>query len=177
MQAESFHGSHARAKTFLEVLAAFLQTPKSFSWDLQRSCKRQKVFRGTCSIPASSIFLFWAFAEVLQAPFFPFGHLQKSCKLHFLLLGVCRSSASSDSSFLVFAEVLQAPISPFWSLQKFCKRQKVFRETCNSVASVSKNTLTITARYPRHSPEIRNLILSSNTRSVRTPDFKGDQRP
>ena len=164
---------------------------KRFWKCLQRSCKLQKVFRSTCSVAASSIFLFWAFAEVLQAPISPFWSLQKFCKLHFLLLGlcrssassdfsflgVCRSSASSDFSFLVFAEVLQAPFSPFGRLQKFCKRQKVFRGTCNSVASVSKNTLTVIARYPRHSPEIRNLILSSNSRSVRIPDFKGDQRP
>ena len=154
------------------AFAEVLQAPISPFWSLQKFCKLHFLLLGLCRSSASSDFSFLVFAEVLQAPFFPFGHLQKSCKLHFLLLGVCRSSASSDSSFLVFAEVLQAPISPFWSLQKFCKRQKVFRGTCNSVASVSKNTLTVIARYPRHSPEIRNLILSSNTRSVKTPDFK-----
>ena len=30
--------------------------------------------------------------------------------------------------------------------------------------SISKNTLAVTALYQRHSPEIRNLILSSNSR-------------
>ena len=161
----------------MEVLAAFLQTPKSFSRHLQRRCKRQKVFRGTCSVPAKAKTFLEALAAFLQTPFFSFGRLQKFCKLRFLLLGLCRSSASSDFSFLVFAEVLQAPFSPFGRLQNFCKRQKVFRGTCNNVANVPKNTLAVTVRYPRHSPEIRNLILSSNTRSVKTPDFKGDQRP
>ena len=172
MQAESFHGSHARVKTFLEMLAAFLQAPFFSFGRLQKFCKLRFLLLGLCRSSASSDFSFLVFAEVLQAPFFPFGHLQESCKLHFLLLGVCRSPASSDFSFLVFAEVLQAPFSPFGRLQNFCKRPKAFRETCNSVANVSKNTLTVIARYPRHSPEIRNLILSSNSSSVRTSDFK-----
>ena len=53
MQAKSFHRSHARAKKFFEALAAFLQTPESFSGPLQHCCKLQKVFRGICSVPAS----------------------------------------------------------------------------------------------------------------------------
>ena len=43
-----------------------LQTPKSFSWHLQRSCKDQKVSRGICSISASVIFPILVFAELLQ---------------------------------------------------------------------------------------------------------------
>ena len=126
----------ANAEKFFVGLATMLQTPKSFSWDLQQCCKRQKVFRGTCN-----------------------------------------SVANAEKFFVRLATVLQTPESFSWDLQQCCKRQKVFCGTCNSVASVSKNTLAVTVRYPRHSPEIRNLILSSSTRSVRTPDFKGDQRP
>ena len=128
--------SVANAEKFFERLATVLQTPKSFSWDLQQCCKRRKVFRETCN-----------------------------------------SVANARKFFVGLATVLQTPESFSRDLQQCCKRQKVFRETCNTVASVSKNTLTVIARYPRHSPEIRNLILSSNTRLVRTPDFKGDQRP
>ena len=108
MQAESFHGSHARAKTFLEVLAAFLQTPKSFSRHLQHSCKPQKVFRGTCSVPAKAKTFLEALAAFLQTPFFSFGRLQKFCKLRFLLFGLCRSSANAKKFFVGLATVLQA---------------------------------------------------------------------
>ena len=43
----------ARLPAFAETFAGLPQTPKSFSGHLQHSCKRRKVFRGTCSIPAS----------------------------------------------------------------------------------------------------------------------------
>ena len=159
------------------VFAAFLQTPKSFSRHLQHCCKPQKVFRGLCSIPANSRKFFAAFAAFLQTPKSFSRPLQHSCKLQKVFRGPCSAPANSKKFFERLATVLQTPQSFSWDLQQCCKRQKVFRGTCNSVASVPKNTLAVTVRYPRHSPEIRNLILSSNTRSVRTPDFKGDQRP
>ena len=102
---------------------------------MQSSRKSLGKLFGVCGNPASSIFPFWAFAEVLQAPFSPFGHLQKSCKLHFLLFGVCRSSASSIFPFWAFAEVLQAPFSPFGRLQKFCKLHFSLLGLCRSPAS------------------------------------------
>ena len=52
--AECFYGSYARVKTFLEMLATVLQTPKSFSRDLQDSRKHQKVSRETCGTPANT---------------------------------------------------------------------------------------------------------------------------
>ena len=151
------------------MLAAFLQTPKSFSGHLQRFCELRFLLLGICRSSASSDFSFWAFAGVLQAPISPFGHLQKFCKLRFLLLVICRSSASSDFSFWAFcrssassdfsfwafAEVLQAPFSPFGHLQKFCKRGKEVFGVCNIVASISKSTLAVTALNQRHAPEIR----------------------
>ena len=107
MQAESFHGSHARAKTFLEMLAAFLQTPESFSRSLQRSCKRQKVFRGLCSIPANAKKFFEAFAAFLQTPkSFPWP-LQHSCKLQKVFRGLCSIPANSRKFFEAFAAFLQ----------------------------------------------------------------------
>ena len=107
-------------------LATVLQTPKSFSWDLQRCCKRQKVFRRTCN-----------------------------------------SVANARKFFVRLATVLQTPKSFSWDLQHCCKRQKVFRGTCNSVASISKNTLTVIARYQRRFPRRRTLILSSDSRVKR----------
>ena len=145
---------------------------KRFWKCLQRSCKLQKVFRSTCSIPANSRKFFEAFAAFLQTPKSFSRPLQRSCKLQKVFRGTCNSVANARKFFVGLVTVLQTPESFLWDLQQCCKRQKVFCGTCNGVASVSKNTLTVIARYPRHSPEIRNLILSSNTRSIRTPDFK-----
>ena len=172
MQAKSFHGSHARAKTFLEALAAFLQTPESFSRHLWGSRKRQKVSRETCGTPANTS----ANAAELAQPAQTSRQMRRNLRSLRKRLGKCGGTCAACANAKKFLErlatVLQTPESFSWDLQRCCKRQKVFRETCNSVASVSKNTLTVTARYPRHSSEIRNLILSSNTRSVKTPDFK-----
>ena len=88
---------------------------------LQHCCKLQKVFRGTCSVSASSDFSFWAFAGVLQAPISPFGHLQKFCKLHFPLWGLCRSPAREEKRFLAFAILLQAFPEALWPLQRSIK--------------------------------------------------------
>ncbi len=87
----SFYGSHAMAKTFLEMLATLPQTPKHFPWDLRGSRKRQKVFR----------------------------------------------------------------------------------ETCNGVASISKSSLAVAARYPRHPLWIGNPILSSNLRYGKEDHARG----
>ena len=160
-----------------EVFATVLQTPENFSRDLQRCCKRQKVFRGTCNGVANARKFFVGLATVLQTPKSFSWDLQQCCKRRKVLRETCNSVANARKFFVGLATVLQTPKSFSWDLQQCCKRRKVLRETCNSVASVSKNTLAVTVRYPRHSPEIRNLILSSNSSSVRIPDFKGDQRP
>ena len=119
---------------------------------MQSSCKLQKVFRGTCSVSASSDFSFWVFAEVLQAPISPFGYLQKFCKLRFLLLGICRSSASSIFSFWTFAEVLQERKRGFWRLQYCCKHfQKHFGRYSAQSKTCSRD-------------KIRDLILTPNSR-------------
>ena len=72
----------ANSKKFFEALAAFLQTPKSFSGHLQRFCKLRKVFRGTCSVPANSEKFFGTLAEFLQTPKSFSRRLQQCCK-HF----------------------------------------------------------------------------------------------
>ena len=134
MQAESFHGSHARVKTFLEVLAAFLQTPESFSGHLQRSCKRQKVFRGTCSVPANAKKFFEALAASLQTPESFSEHLQHSCKRQKVFRGTCNSVANARKFFAGLATVLQTPESFSRDLQQCCKRfQKHFG--CHSALS------------------------------------------
>ena len=74
--AESLYGSHAIAKAFLEMLATMLQTPKSFSGDLQQCCKRQKVFRETCNGVANAKKFFGGLATVLQVTKSTFRHLR-----------------------------------------------------------------------------------------------------
>ena len=63
-----------------EVFATPLQTPKKFSKHLQRRCKRQKVFRGTCNTVANTRKFFVAFVTPLQAPKSFSWHLQHRCK-------------------------------------------------------------------------------------------------
>ena len=58
----------ANAEKFFVGLATLLQTPESFSWNLQQCCKRQKVFRGTCNSVANARKFFVGLAMVLQMP-------------------------------------------------------------------------------------------------------------
>ena len=83
----------ANAKKFFVGLATVLQTPKSFSRDLQQCCKRRKVFRSTCSIPAKAKKFFGAFAAFLQRPKSFSRHLQRCCK-HFQKLCAAFSALS-----------------------------------------------------------------------------------
>ena len=110
-----------RQKVFFEALAAFLQTPKSFSGHLQRSCKLQKVFRGACSIPANSKKFFEALAAFLQTPKSFSGHLQRFCKLQKVFRGICSIPANSKKFFVRLATVLQAFPEALWPLQRSIK--------------------------------------------------------
>ena len=90
-----------------KVFAAFLQSPKSFLWRLQRSCKVQKVFCGVCSIPAKSKKFFVAFAAFLQSPKSFSWRLQHSCKVQKVFRGTCSIPAKSRKFFVAFAAFLQ----------------------------------------------------------------------
>ena len=147
-------------------LATVLQTLKSSSWHLQRSCKRQKVFRSICSIPANTKKFFEAFAAFLQTPKKSSGHLQHSCKHQKVLRGICSIPANTKKFFGAFAAFLQTPKNSSRHLQRSCKHQKVFRGSCSVAANVSKNTLAVRALYQRHAQGIRRLILSSNSRCI-----------
>ena len=59
--------SVANARKFFVRLATVLQTSKGFSGHLQHSCKRQKVFRAICSVPANPKKFLEAFAALLQS--------------------------------------------------------------------------------------------------------------
>ena len=85
--------SVANAKKFFERLATVLQAPKSFSWDLQQCCKRQKVFRGTCNSVANAKKFFGAFAAFLQTPESISRPLQHSCKRQKVSRGICSIAA------------------------------------------------------------------------------------
>jgi len=78
-------------------LATVLQTPESFSWDLQRCCKRQKVFRETCNGVANAKKFFVRLATVLQTPESFSWDLQRCCK-HFQKLFDCCSALSKTFS-------------------------------------------------------------------------------
>ena len=124
----------ANARKFFVRLATLLQTPKSFSWDLQQCCKRRKVFRGICSIPANAKKFFEAFAAFLQTPKSFSGHLQHSCKRQKVFRAICSVPAKTKKFFMPFAAFLQRPKSFSGHLQHSCKDQKVSRGICSVAA-------------------------------------------
>ena len=126
--------SVANARKFFVRLATLLQTPKSFSWDLQRCCKRQKVFRGTCNSVANVERFFGAFAAFLQTPKSFSKHLQHSCKRQKVSRGICSIPANAKKFFVPFAAFLQRPKSFSGHLQRSCKDQKVSRGICSVAA-------------------------------------------
>ena len=127
------------AKTFLEMLATVLQTPKSFSRDLQRCCKRRKVFRETCNGVANTKKFFEALAASLQTPKSFSRHLQHSRKHQKVFRSTCSVPANAKKFFEALAASLQSPESFSRLLQHSCKRQKVFRGTCSVPANVKAN--------------------------------------
>ena len=116
------------------MLATMLQTPKSFSWDLQQCCKRRKVFRGTCSVSANAKKFFGAFAAFLQTPKSFSGHLQHSCKRQKVFRAICSIPAKTKKFLEAFAAFLQRPKSFSRHLQRCCKDQKVSRGICSVAA-------------------------------------------
>ena len=73
----------------------------------------------------------------------------------------------------MLATLPQTPKHFPWDLRDSRKRQKVFRETYNGVASISKSSLAVAARYPRHPLRIGNPILSSNSRYGKEDHARG----
>ena len=105
---------HVPILRFSEVFAAFLQSPKSFLWHLQHSCKVQKVFRGVCSIPAKAKKFLEAFAAFLQSPKSFSWRLQHSCKGQKVSRGICSVSASTQVfAFIPANDMTQLAISTF----------------------------------------------------------------
>ena len=117
------------------MLATVLQTPESFSWDLQQCCKRRKVFRGTCSIPANAKKFFVPFAAFLQRPKSFSGHLQRCCKDQKVSRGICSVPAKSKKFFGALAAFLQRPKSFSRHLQRCCKH---FQKLCAAFRALSK---------------------------------------
>ena len=122
-------------------LATVLQTPKSFSWDLQRCCKRQKVFRGTCNGVANARKFFVRLATVLQTPESFSWDLQQCCKHQKVFRETCNGVANTEKFFAALAASLQTPESFSRHLQRSCRRQKVFRGTCSVSADVKVNAV------------------------------------
>jgi len=111
-----------------------LQTPEGFPRHLQHSCKRQKVFRGICSVPANAKKFLGAFAAFLQRPKSFSEHLQRSCKDQKVSRGICSIPANAKKFFVPFAALLQRPKSFSGHLQHSCKDQKVSRGICSVAA-------------------------------------------
>ena len=107
------------AKTLLKTLATMLQTPKSFSWDLQRCCKHQKVFRETCNGVANAKKFFVRLATVLQTPKSFSRDLQRCCKRQKVFRGTCNGVANAKKFFGGLATVLQVTKSTFRHLRNF----------------------------------------------------------
>ena len=130
--------SVANARKFFVRLATLLQTPKSFSGDLQQCCKRQKVFRGTCNSVANAEKFFVRLATVLQTPKSFSWDLQRCCKCQKVFRGTCSVSANAKRFFEALAGTLQTPKSFSKHLQHCCKHQKVFRGSCSIPANAKK---------------------------------------
>ena len=84
-----------------------LQTPKSFSWDLQRCCNRQKIFRETCNSVANAKKIFVGLATVLQTPESFSRDLQQCCKRQKVFRGTCNTVANAKKFFVGLATLLQ----------------------------------------------------------------------
>ena len=120
---------------------AFAGTPVSLAANTE-------AFAGT---PASLAANAGAFAGVPQVSRQMLGRLRESRKSRGKCWGVCGYSRKSRGKC--------------WGV---CGYSRKSRGKCwgvrGSPASISKGTSAVTTLYPRHSPEIRTLILSSNSR-------------
>ena len=99
----------ANTRKFFVGLATVLQTPKSFSWDLQQCCKRQKVFRGTCNSVANARKFFVGLATVLQTPESFSWDLQQCCKRQKVFRETCNSVANARKFSVRLAGLPQRP--------------------------------------------------------------------
>ena len=107
----SFYGSHAMAKTFLEMLATLPQTPKHFPWDLRGSRKHQSISRGTCGTPANAKKFSEALAGLPQTPkSFP-RHLRDSRKHQKVSRETCGAPANAKKFSVALAGLPQTPES------------------------------------------------------------------
>ena len=127
--------SVANARKFFVRLATLLQTPKSFSWDLQQCCKRRKVFRGTCNSVANARKFFVGLATVLQTPKSFSWDLQQCCKRRKVLRETCNSVANAKKFVVGLAAFLQRPKSFSGHLQRCCKH---FQKLCAAFRALSK---------------------------------------
>ena len=117
------------------MLATVLQTPKSFSGDLQRCCKRRKVLRETCNSVANARKFFVRLATLLQTPKSFSWDLQQCCKRQKVFRGTCNSVANVERFFGAFAAFLQTPKSFSRHLQRCCKH---FQKLCAAFRALSK---------------------------------------
>ena|GEM_PF-1794266 len=105
---------------------------------LQRCCKRQTVFRGSCGTSASIKMEKMALAELPQASKREKWPLRNFRKHQNGGDGPCGTSASIKMEKMALAELPQASKWRKWPLRSSRKRQKVLRSTCGTSANTKK---------------------------------------
>ena len=111
------------AKTFLEMLATVLQTPKSFPRDLRDSRKHQKVSRGTCGTPANAKKFPERLAGLPQTPKSFSRDLRDSRKRQSISRETCGTPANTKKFSEALAGLPQTPKSFPRYLRDSRKRQ------------------------------------------------------
>ena len=105
---------------------------------LQRCCKRQTVFRGSCGTSASIKMEKMALAELPQASKSGKWRLRNFHKRQNGENGVCGTSASIKMEEMALAELPQASKRRKWRLRGSRRHQKVLRSTCGTSANTKK---------------------------------------
>ena len=140
--------SVANARKFFVRLATVLQTPESFSWDLQRCCKRQKVFRGTCGVPGirrdvcagrASIPAFAeTFAQVARGSRHLPRRLRRLRKFHGIYRDVCAGRARLPAFAETFAQAARGSRHLPRRLRRLREAPGIRRDVCGAPANTKK---------------------------------------
>ena len=174
-------------------LATMLQTPKSFLWDLQQCCKRQKIFRGTCNNVANAKKIFAGLATVLQTPESFSWDLQRCCKRQkvFGCYSALSKTFSRDKGPHSFVELtyFQLSVGPVGSIvlhrqglsackTSISKKQGLLGQAYTEATSQKEgptNTSKSHDMQPRQSPEKTWCIFFSTRCHIFAPScVKGD---
>ena len=122
--AESLYGSHAMAKTSLEMLAEVPQIEKRTFWRLRDSRKSKRERFGACGSSANQKENALALAGLPQIKKRTLWRLRDSRKSKRERFGVCGTPANQKKNVLALAEVPQIKKRTLWRLRKFRKHSQ-----------------------------------------------------